>query len=596
MSEAPEYVVPEYLTVHELAQLIEADPISVMRSLIDNGVMASLNQQIDFDTAAIVMEEMGYRAIQASSAVVESTPLPREVAQTWREMYLEEDRDNLQTRAPIVSILGHVDHGKTTLLDAIRRTNVAEGESGGITQHIGAYQVQHNGQAITFLDTPGHQAFTAMRARGAQGADIAILVVAADDGVMPTTREALLHARAANIPLIVAITKIDRENANAELVKQGMAELEVIPTEWDGDTMFIPVSGIHGTGIEDLLEAIILVAEESEIVANPNGATAGIVLEAQLDKQRGIMATLLVMNGTLRRGDIVVAGSAYGRVKALFDENGHTVKEAGPSTPVAILGINAPPKPGDRFQLEADERSARQLAALREEEHANLSRAPRQSLEELFAQYSAGEQSELTLIVKVDVLGSLQPIVDSLTALADQQESGIGIKILIADVGNVSESDVMLASASKATILAFRVSVDGAAKRQAQAQGVDIRHYSIIYKLLEDIELSLHGMLEPVFETRTIGIAEVRQIFKISRIGAIAGSYVREGSIRRRAKARLRRGDQILIEDSSIDSLKRFTDDVREVQSGYECGIGLAGVNDYQEGDLIEVYEVSQVV
>ena len=595
MTEAQEILVPDYLTVHELAQLIDADPISVMRTLLNNGVMASLNQQIDFDTAAIVMEEMGVRAIQAYAVAEEEDTTAREVTQTWRQIYQKEDATDLKQRAPVVTILGHVDHGKTTLLDMVRRTNVAEGESGGITQHIGAYQVQHEGEKITFLDTPGHEAFTAMRARGAQGADIAILVVAADDGVMPTTREALQHARAANVPIIVAISKIDKDNANPELVKQGLAELDLIPSEWDGDTMFVPFSGLTGEGIDDLLEAISLVADDSEIVANPKSEASGIVIEAQIEKQRGTVATLLVMNGTLRRGDIVVAGSVYGRVKAMFDEKGRALQEVGPSTPVALLGLNTPPQPGERFALQPSDKSARVLAAQNEEERASSSRKPQQSLEDIFAQFTAGERTELALIVKVDVLGSLQPIVDSLNELGERHESGIDIKILVDDVGNVSENDVMLASASKAIILAFRVSEDNAAKRQAQAQGVDIRHYSIIYKLLEDIELALQGMLEPEYETRTTGVAEVRQIFKISRVGAIAGSYVREGQIRRRARARLRRGNRVVVEDSTIDSLKRFTEDVREVRSGFECGIGLQGVSDYQEGDIIEVYEMAQV-
>lgn len=594
MSEKQEFIVPDYLTVHELAKLIDANPISVMRTLLNNGVMASLNQQIDFDTAAIVMEEMGFQAAQASE-ISEEEKAPREITQTWRQIYKDENVKDLKRRAPVVTILGHVDHGKTTLLDMIRRTNVVEGESGGITQHIGAYQVEYAEERITFLDTPGHEAFTAMRARGAQGADIAILVVAADDGVMSTTREALQHARAANVPVIVAISKIDRDNANPELVKQGLAELDLAPIEWDGDTMFVPYSGITGEGIDDLLEAITLLADENEIVANPKSEAAGIVLEAQIEKQRGTVATLLVLNGTLNQGDVVLAGSVYGRIKAMFDENGHSIKAAEPSTPVAILGLNAPPQPGERFELQPNDKIARSLATQRMEERSSDRNKSRQSLEDIFAQFSAGERSELALIVKVDVLGSLQPIIDSLNELAERHESGISLNVLVNDVGNVSESDVMLASASKAIVLAFRVRIDNVAKMQAQALGVDIRHYTIIYQLLEDIDLALQGMLEPEYETRTIGVAEVRQIFKISRVGAIAGSYVREGQIRRRARARLRRGDEVVVDNSTVDSLKRFTEDVREVRSGFECGIGLQGVSDYQEGDIIEVYEIAQV-
>ena len=595
MTEAQEFVIPEYITVHELATLIDANPISVMRTLLNNGVMASLNQQIDFDTAAIVMEELGYQAIPESDVREEGAAAPREVTQSWREIYQEEDAADLVQRAPVVTILGHVDHGKTTLLDVIRRTNVAEGEAGGITQHIGAYQVQHGGETISFLDTPGHEAFTAMRARGAQGADIAILVVAADDGVMATTREALQHARAANVPIIVAISKIDRDNANPELVKQGLAELGLVPSEWDGDTIFVPYSGMTGEGIDDLLDAISLIADDNEIVANPKSEAAGIVLEAQIEKQRGTVATLLVMNGTLKRGDALLAGTVHGRIKAMFDENGRALSSAGPAMPVAVLGLNAPPQPGDRFEIQPNDKSARAIAEKRSEDQAIDNQKPRQSLEDIFAQFIAGERTELPLIVKVDVQGSLQPIIDSLNDLAGRHESGITLKILVNAVGNVSENDVMLASASKAIILAFRVRIDNVAQMQAQAIGVDIRNYKIIYKLLEDIELALQGMLEPEYETRTIGIAEVREIFKISRVGTIAGSYVREGQIRRRAHARLRRGEDVVVDNSTIDSLKRFTEDVREVRSGFECGIGLQGVNDYQAGDIIEVYEMAQV-
>ena len=594
MTEAQEYLIPDFVTVHELALILEVDPISVMRSLIDNGVMASLNQQIDFDTAAIVMEEMGFRAISARAAQEEEQAPAREVTQTWREVYQEEDTANLKQRPPVVTILGHVDHGKTTLLDMIRRANVVEGESGGITQHIGAYQVTHDGQQITFLDTPGHEAFTAMRARGALGADIAILVVAADDGVMPTTREAIQHARAANIPVIVGISKIDRENANPDRVKQGLAELDLTPIDWDGETIFVPFSGLTGEGIDDLLEAISLVAEENEIVANARSEAAGLVLEAQVDRQRGTVATLLVMNGTLRRGDVVLAGSMYGRVKAMFDERGRALKEAHPSTPVAILGLNSPPAPGERFSIQPSEKIARASANERELELASGARKPRQSLEDIFAQFTAGERTELNLVVKVDVLGSLQPIVDSLNELSSEEEQGIRVNILIDDVGNVSENDVMLASASNAIILAFRVRVDKVAQKQAQAQGVDIRHYEIIYQLLEDVELALAGMLEPEIVAQTIGVAEVRQIFQIARIGSIAGSYVREGRIRRRASARLLRSGNVVVEQTSVDSLKRFTEDVREVRSGFECGIGLKGVTHYQIGDIIEVFELSR--
>ena len=379
------------------------------------------------------------------------------------------------------------------------------------------------------------------------------------------------------------------------MVKQGLSDLELIPIEWGGDTMLVAYSGLTGEGIEELLETITLVADENEIVANPDSQAAGIVLESEIDKQRGTVTTLLVLNGTLSLGDVVLAGSAYGRIKAMFDENGRQITSAAPSTPVSVLGLSSPPHPGERFDLQLNEKSARAIASERKAEQSTYSKKPKQSLEDIFAQFSSGERSELALIVKVDVLGSLQPITDALNNLTEQIDTDISLNILVDDVGNVSESDVMLASASRATILAFRVRVDNAAKMQAHALGVDIRHYSIIYKLLEDIEMALKGMLKPEFVSQTIGVAEVRQVFKISRIGAIAGSYVREGQIRRRAKARLLRGDEIIVKDSEIDSLKRFTEDVREVRSGFECGIGLQGVIDYQEGDIIEVYELVQV-
>lgn len=591
-------LLPEYLTVRELAEQLGASPIDVMKRLIANGIMASINQQIDYDTAAIVAEEMGFDP-QSSVAVAAQEEKQKAVeAQTWRRKYTEEKAENLQRRPPIVTILGHVDHGKTTLLDTIRNAHVAAGEAGGITQRIGAYRVNHDGRWLTFLDTPGHEAFTAMRARGAQGADIAVLVVAADDGVMPTTREALNHARAANVPIVVAITKTDKRNANADTVKQELSELGLTADEWGGDTLVVPVSAQQGKGIDDLLEAILLTAEEQEIVANPVAEPSGIVLEAEINPSRGTVATLLVLNGTLRRGDVVIAGEAFGRIKAMYDESGKNLDEAGPSVPVRVLGLSEPPQPGDTFEKAKNDKIARQMATERKDavaaRRAQADR-PAFTLEDVFAQFTTGQAKELNLIVKADLQGTLQPVVDQLKALADDNEYGIGIRILSSDIGNISENDVMLASASGAIIIGFTVDVDNAARRSADSKGVEIRKYDVIYKLLEDIDLALKGMLEPVYADKTIGTAEVRQVFKIPRLGAIAGSYVRDGEIRRGARARIKRGGKIVAENLTMASLKRVQEDVREVRSGFECGIGLNNFNEFQVGDLIEFYVTERV-
>ena len=592
-------LVPDYLTVREVAELIDASPIEVMKRLIANGIMASINQQIDYDTAAIVIEDMGFEAQSASAVAAKADREKRaETAQTWRKIYAQEEPEDLSVRPPIVTILGHVDHGKTTLLDTIRKARVAEGEAGGITQHIGAYRVMHNGRQITFLDTPGHEAFTAMRERGAQGADIAVLVVAADDGVMPTTREALAHARAANVPIIVAITKIDKRNANVERVKQEISELGMTPLDWDGDTFVVPLSAQQNEGIDDLLEAITLVADDSDIVANPHASPTGVVLEAEVDRSRGVIATLLVLNGTLKTGDVVIAGTSHGRLKAMYDETGKTVKTAGPSTPVAVMGLNDVPQAGDTFEQVKNDKIARSVVSDRKDAE-DAARTPTGraavSLEEIFAQYREGEAKELNLIIKVDVQGSLQPIVDSLHQLEEQNSEGIKVRVLAADVGNISESDVMLASASNAIIIGFNVDVDIPAQRHAEARSVEIRQYSVIYKLLEDVELALNGMLEPVYAERTVGVAEVRQVFRIPRIGTIAGCMVREGEVRRNSRARVKRGSQVLVENVTIASLRRVQEDVREVRSGFECGIGLSNFNDFQEGDHIECYVTERV-
>jgi translation initiation factor IF-2 len=597
-------LVPDYLTVREVADLIGASPIDVMKTLIANGIMASINQQIDFDTAAIVIGEMGYEAKSQSALAAEKAEEKRaeEMSRKFDLMYSGEKSEDMQTRPPVITILGHVDHGKTTLLDTIRKANVAEGEAGGITQHIGAYQVKHNNHVLTFLDTPGHEAFTAMRARGAQGADIAILVVAADDGVMPTTREALNHARAANVPIVVAITKVDKNNANPERVKQQLAELGLVPDDWDGDTMMVPIAAVKGEGIDDILEALVLVNEENNFSANPKGTVRGVVLEAEVDKFKGTLATLLVMNGSLKVGDTIIAGTSYGRVKAMYDEHGKSVKAALPSTPVSVLGLDSPPEPGDRFEWMKSDKEARAIAQERLAEQAEKAQVPAQtlSLEEIFKQFQAGQAKQLNLILKVDVLGSLQPIVDGLEKISGKNNEGIKVRILAADVGAVSESDVMLASAGdeesdKAIVIAFSTGVSNTAKKQAEAQGVEIRSYDIIYKLFEDIELALEGMLDPVYAPKTIGHAEVRQLFNISKVGKVAGSYMKDGEARRRSKARVIRNGKVLADNLELDALKRFNDDVSEVRTGFEFGVSFVNFSDLAEGDNIEFFVIERV-
>ncbi len=577
--------LPTSLTVRELAERIEASPIDVIKQLMANGVMANINQQIDFDTAAIVIAEFGYEA-QPQAAPLAEAEEPAELPH-WRRMVGDEDPSKLVTRPPVVTILGHVDHGKTTLLDAIRKTEVAAGEAGGITQHIGAYQVHHNDRLITFLDTPGHAAFTAMRARGAQGADIAVLVVAADDGVMPQTREALAHAKAARVPLVVALNKIDKANANPDRVKQELSELGLVPDDWDGDTMVVPVSAKQGTGVDDLLEAVLLVADSNQIQANPEGRVLGTVIEAELDKSKGVVATLLVQNGTLRLGDTVLVGTASGRVRAMFDHQGNPVEEAGPSMPAAVLGLSDVPMAGELFEVVESERDAKaaieqRLAKTAESE----SRQQPLSLEQVFEAYQAGEAKELNLVVKADVQGSLEPIVSSLEEL---DVGGIGINVLHAATGNIGENDVMLAAASEAIIIGFNVTADGPARRVAETEGVDVRLYDVIYRLTEDIEKALKGMLEPVKRKVDVGRAEVLQLFRIPKIGHIAGCRVLEGEIRRNAGVRVVRGKETVF-DGQIASLKHEKDDVREIREGFECGIGLKGFDDFEVGDFLIAY------
>jgi translation initiation factor IF-2 len=584
--------LPASITVRELADSIQASPIEVIKTLMANGVMANINQQIDFDTAAIVAAEMGYDAtLEAleTGAEDEIGEIP-----LWRRVIADEDPSDLHNRPPIVTILGHVDHGKTTLLDALRDTNVVEGEVGGITQHIGAYQIDHNGRQITFLDTPGHAAFTAMRARGAQGADIVVLVVAADDGVMPQTREAVSHAKAAQIPIIVALNKVDKPNADPERVNQQLAEIGLVPDEWDGDTIIVPISAKFHKGLEDLLEAILLVADNSEIRANPKGRVIGTVIEAEKDRSKGVLATLLVQNGTLDVGDIVVVGTAYGRLRAMFDHVGRRVQEAEPSAPVAVMGLNDVPVAGDLFQVVDTDRQARSIARERKTDQEKAAASERSSvtLEQLFDKFQAGEVRELRLIVKADVQGSLEPIVSSLNDLGS---GDISINILHAETGNIGKNDVMLAAASKAIVIGFNVEADTAAEQLADSEGISIRLYNIIYRLTEDVEKALMGMLEPEMKEIIIGHAEIREIFKVSRIGKIAGCYVRDGEIRRNARMRVLR-DQEELFDGEIASLKHIQDDVREVRAGFECGITLKNFEGFEVGDILEGYIIEQVV
>ncbi len=584
-------VLPPTITVRELAESIEASPIEVIKTLMANGVMANINQQIDFDTAAIVAAEMGYDAnleTQEAGSEDEVGEIP-----LWRKVIADEDPEELTYRPPIVTILGHVDHGKTTLLDAIRDTNVVEDEAGGITQHIGAYQVEHNERQITFLDTPGHAAFTAMRARGAQGADIVVLVVAADDGVMPQTREAIAHAKAAQIPIIVALNKIDKENADPERVNQQLAEIGLVPDEWDGDTIIVPLSAKRQEGLEDLLEAVLLVADNTDIRANPNGRVIGTVIEAEIDRSKGVMATLLIQNGTLNIGNIVVAGTAHGRLRAMFDHLGHQVQDAAPSAPVAVMGLNDVPVAGDLFQVVDSDKHAR--AITRERKNNLKSDAQREksavTLEQLFDQFQAGEVRELRLIIKADVQGSLEPIRSS---LVDLDSGDISINVLHSGTGNIGKNDIMLAAASKAIVIGFNVEADSAAQRLAETEGISIRLYNIIYRLIEDIEMALKGMLDPETKESVLGHAEVRAIFRISRIGNVAGCYVLDGELRRNALVRVLRKDEVLF-DGEISSLKHIQDDVTEVRTGFECGITLKGFNDFDTGDIIECYIVEEV-
>ena len=576
-----ELVLPETVTVKRLAEMMNVSPVDVIKQLMRQGVMATINQAIDYSIASLVTPAFGY---QAKREEPKASPL----SELLRAVQEPDPPETLQPRPPVVTILGHVDHGKTTLLDAIRETHVAEQEVGGITQHIGAYQVQYGGQRITFIDTPGHEAFTAMRARGAQVTDIAVLVVAADDGVMPQTVEALNHARAAGVPIMVAINKVDKPEANVERVKRQLGEQGLVLEEWGGDTIAVPVSAKARIGIDELLENLLVLAEVLELKANPQRPALGVVLEARMDKSRGPLATVLVQRGTLRLGDVVVAGVHWGRVKAMLNDVGRRIREAGPSSPVEVLGLGGVPEAGDIFMAVADDRTARDLVAMRlEEQEAERTRARAQSLEEVYARVTAGELKQLSVIIKTDVQGSVDAIRSALEKVAAGADR-VKLQILHAASGSINESDVLLASASKAIIMGFNTRVEPGARRLAEAAGVDIRLYDIIYQMVEDVERAVRGALQPTEREVVEGHAEVRAVFPAGR-GKVAGCYVRDGRVLRNALVRVQRDGKV-IHDAPVSSLRRFKEDVTEVAQGFECGIGVEGFNDFQEGDILEVY------
>ena len=577
-------IIPEVLTIKELADKMKIVPSVIVKKLFMQGKIVTVNQEIDYETAEEIALEFDVLCEK------------EEVVDVIEELLKEEEEDEkkMKKRPPVVCVMGHVDHGKTSLLDAIRHTNVIVGEAGGITQHIGASVVEANGEKITFLDTPGHEAFTAMRLRGAQSTDIAILVVAADDGVMPQTVEAINHAKAAGVEIIVAVNKIDKPSANVERVKQELTEYELISEDWGGSTIFVPVSAKTGEGIEDLMEMILLTAEVLELKANPNRRARGLVLEAQLDKGRGSVATVLVQKGTLRVGDAIAAGSAHGKVRAMMDDKGRRVKEAGPSMPVEILGLNDVPNAGEVFVGCANDKEARNFAEtfisqgkvkLLEETKSKL------SLDDLFTQIQEGNLKELGIVVKADVQGSVEAMKQSLLKLSNEE---VVVKIIHGGVGAINESDVSLASASNAIIIGFNVRPDATAKETADREGVDIRLYRVIYSAIEDVEAAMKGMLDPVFEEKVLGHAEVRQTFKASGVGTIAGSYVQDGTFERDCSVRITR-DGIVIFEGPLASLKRFKDDVKEVRAGYECGFVFANFNDVKEGDLVEAFKMVEI-
>ena len=576
--------IPDEISVGELASRMKKTGAEVVKCLMKNGIMASLSQMIDFDTAAIIAEELGCK-------------VEKEVVVTIEERLIDDHQDtdeDLIPRAPVVVVMGHVDHGKTSLLDYIRNAHVASGEAGGITQHIGAYQVEIHGKPITFLDTPGHEAFTSMRARGAMVTDIAILVVAAEDGIMPQTVESINHAKAAGIPIIVAINKMDKPEANPERIKQQLTEYGLVCEEWGGDTIVCPISAKTGMGVDNLLEMLTLTAEVGELKANPNRAAQGTVIEARLDKGRGPVATLLVQNGTLHQGDIIIAGTSVGRVRAMVSDKGQRITEAGPSVPVEITGLSEAPSAGATFNAVADEKLARELVEQRKTEEKAKANAPvtKVSLEDLFSQIQAGEMKNLNLIVKADVQGSVEAVKASLEKLSNEE---VRVRVIHGGVGAINESDVMLASTSQAIIVGFNVRPDAAARESAARANVDMRMYRVIYDAINEIEAAMKGMLAPKFREVLLGHAEVRQTYKVSGVGTVAGCYVQDGKLQRKdCQVRLVR-DGIVIHEGVLASLQRFKDSVKEVQAGYECGLSIEKFNDIKEGDIVEAFTMEQI-
>ena len=575
--------IPDEITVGELASRMKKTAGEVIKCLMKNGVMAGINQTIDFDTAEYVATEMGCK-------------VEKEVTITIEERIIDDHVDTaeeLETRAPVVVVMGHVDHGKTSTLDAIRKTSVTSGEAGGITQHIGAYTVDVNGQMITFLDTPGHAAFTSMRARGAKSTDIAILVVAADDGIMPQTIESINHAKAAEVPIIVAINKMDKHTANPDKIKEQLTKYDLVPEEWGGDTIIVPISAKTGMGLEELLEMVLLTAEVQELKANPNRRAKGTVIEARLDKTRGPVATLLVQNGTLKQGDIVIAGTSVGRVRVMTNDKGRTVKTAGPSVPVEITGLADVPAPGDEFNAVTDERMARELVEQRRQAQKDAAAAAMQkvTLDNLFARMQEGEMKELPLIVKADVQGSAEAVKASLEKISNEE---VRVRVIHAGVGAINESDILLASTSGAIIIGFNVRPDAAAQASGHRSNVDMRFYRVIYEAIDEIEAAMKGMLAPQYEEVVIGHAEVRLTYKVSAVGTVAGCMVKDGKVTRDAQVRVLR-DNIVIHQGEVGSLQRFKDQAKEVTAGYECGMSIAKFNDIKEGDIFECFAMQEI-
>ena len=578
------YMTAETITVKDLTERIGKPAGEIIKKLLLLGIMATINNELDFDTAQLVCNEFGVEL---------EMKLDKTAEDTLQEEDFADDEADLRPRAPVVTIMGHVDHGKTSLLDYIRKTKVTASEAGGITQHIGAYTVKVNDQKITFLDTPGHEAFTAMRARGAQATDIAVLVVAADDGVMPQTIEAINHAKAADVPVIVAINKMDKPEANAERIRQELTEYNLVAEEWGGDTIMVPVSALTGENVDQLLEMILLVAEMQNYRANPNRKARGIIIEARLDKNRGPVATVLIKNGTLRVSDTIVAGTSYGRVRAMVNDRGERVKEAGPSEPVEVVGFNDVPDAGDVMSAVDDDRLSRQVAEERKDKlRAALIKSKTQTtLDDLFSQISAGQVKELNLIIKADVQGSVEAVKQSLEKLSNDE---VRVRAIHGGVGAITETDIMLASASNAIVIGFNVRHDNAVREIAEREKVDVRLYRVIYNAIEDVQNAMKGLLAPKFKEVILGRAEVRQTFRVTGVGLVAGSYVLDGKIVRNAQARVLR-DNVVVQEDKIDSLRRFKDDAREVAAGYECGIGLEKFADIKEGDVIECFEMEQI-